>query len=55
MNSRLGKAKFHYFKVLLDSRVISSIVLFKHTEKLQNKQTTLVNCKTQEGEFQIKH
>ena len=37
MNFIIGKSKFYYLKIVLDSIVISSIVLGKHTKTLRKK------------------
>ena len=37
MNTRIGRAKFIYFRILLDSRSISTIVMGKLTSKIKEK------------------
>ena len=54
-NCRLGKAKFHPLKNLLDSGARSSIVLGKRAQNLRKENTTPVHWKTQGDEFQTKH
>ena len=55
INLRLGKAKFHPLRILLDSRASFFIVLDKNTQKLCKKNTKTVRWKNQEGEYQANY
>ena len=49
MNGRLGRDMFNSLRVLLYYRSIYTIIIGKHTQKLQNKMTKSVYWSTQGG------
>ena len=55
MNGRLGKARFHSLRIILDSGLSSSIVLEKNIIKLGNTNTQPVTRSTQGGDFMTTH
>lgn len=52
MNGRLGKAKFHSLRILLDSGEMSFIAIGKHTQFFNFFNTTPVKWITQGGDLE---